>query len=1123
MKKNEVRCLLAKRRCLKKMYLMMRFLVLFLCIFSSHLAANVYSQVAKVSLHVQNASLEEVIRLLEKESGYIFLYEDAQIEQVKGLTLNYQDEELKVVLDECLQRANLSYKLMNQTIVILPQEPARQIQTLEKVVIRGTVKDAEGQPLPGVSVLIKGTNMGVATDAEGKFVIEIPKVDKVILICSFMGMETKEVSWQGEKELGVVLTEQVAEMDEVVVTGIFTRKKESFTGAVSMITEKELKSFRGKNLFSTLRNIDPTFNIVENNIYGADPNHLPNIQIRGTASLPTVEDLKNETKVDLNTPLIIVDGFEISLTRMLDLNDEDIASVTLLKDGSATAIYGSRGANGVIVIETKRPEPGKLRLSYRGSMNIEIPDLSDYDVLNAKEKLQLEYNAGLYQDEWAHFEMELRERYARIQEQIAKGVDTYWLSKPLRTGIGQKHNLRLEGGGEGGFRYAASVQYNNVVGVMKGSNRKTFNGNVDLIYQQGSLSFRNNLEIGLGEANDSPYGSFDQYVKLNPYWTGYDEDGKVLKELEEKSYFWNVAPKNPLYNASLDLVNRSTTSTIINNFEVEWHPWSTLTVRSRIGLSKGFNDYDNFKPADHTDFKDYSDDEIFRKGRYIYTSGKDFNYDWDVTVSYAKTFQEKHEVYVGLNYNLAQEKSNSYTFTVEGFPQDNLKYLAMSLQYEKDGKPSGSESINRRLGLTGNINYIYDNRYFADMAYRVDGASQFGSSKRFAPFYSFGLGWNIHKEKFMENFHWLDRLKVRASYAVTGSVNFDPYQALATYKYYVEDRYRYWFGSYLMGLANEDLEWQKTDKWNLGLEVAVWNNRLKLAVDIYNNLTNNLLSEKYLPLANGFPSYTANIGKVKNSGIEMSLAAYLIRDTERNIFWSVSASMVHEKNEIVKISEALKAANEELESRGGSDPNYMYREGEALRTIYVVPSLGIDPSTGKELFVDRFGHITYIWDARDKIAFGSEDPKYRGNINTMFVYKAWSLNLSFGYRWGGYQYNSTLIDRVENADYKYNVDGRVFRERWMNPGDHTFFKIVTDFTSSQMSSRFVQKEKTLECQSIQLKYDFDQKWLKQLLRAESLSLAFDTDNLFRFSTIKQERGIAYPFSRRFSFSLSLIF
>lgn len=1102
-------------------FLLMKASFIFLLLLTMQMKANVYAQQLRLDVSLRNASLKEVVNEIRRNSDFSFVYSDADFIGVSQRNVRFRNATVDEILGNCLKGTNLMYKITDKTIVIRKTESVEQAKKTS--VIQGLVMDSRGNPLPGVTVIIKGTQFGVSTDADGKFRIELPGIKEVVLEFSFIGMKSLEIKYTGQENIRVKLEEEVAEMDEVVVTGIFRKSRESYTGSVSTVTEKELKAFRGRSLLSTLKNIDPTFNIIENNQYGADPNHLPEVQIRGTSSLPTVEDLKNETKVDLNTPLIILDGFKISLTRMLDLNDDDISSVTLLKDGSATAIYGSRGANGVIVIETKKPEAGKLRLSYRGSVNLEVPDLSDYDVLNAAEKLKLEKDAGLYTDEWPHLEMELRERYANIQEEVARGVNTYWLSKPLRTGVGHKHNLRLEGGGEGGFRYAASVQYNDIAGVMKGSDRKTFNGNVNLMYQHKNLLFRNNLEVGLSESNESPYGSFNKYVNLNPYWKGYDEDGKVLKELEERNQFWNTPPENPLYNATLDLVDKKTYTTITNNFDIEWRPWEGVLLRSGIGISKQVNNYDNFKPAEHTQFKDYAESEIFRKGKYIYSSGKSFGYDWSITLSYSKTFAEKHEVYFGLDYNVAQDNAHSYTFTAEGFPQASLKFLSMALQYEKDGKPTGTESFQRRIGLTGNANYIYDNRYFADIAYRVDGASQFGNSKRFAPFYSLGAGWNLHREKFMENVEWLDRLKLRGSYAVTGAVNFDAYQALATYQYYLDDRYRHWFGSYLMGLANKDLEWQKTRKWNLGVEAGVLNNRLKLVADIYTNKTDNLLSEMYLPLTNGFPSYTDNVGVVKNKGLEVALSGYLIRNTEKNMIWSLSGSFIYEQNEIVKISEALKVANQELEIAGGSNPNFMYREGEALRTIYVVPSLGIDPSTGLELFVNRFGNITYTWDARDKVACGVSDPKFRGNINTMFTFRDLSLNLSFGYRLGGYQYNQTLIDRVENAELRYNVDRRVYEERWMEPGQHTFFKVINDKNTTQMSSRFVQKENTLECQNIQLKYDFNQKWVKQHLGTQYLSLAFSTDNLFRLSTIKQERGIMYPFSRRYTFSLSATF
>lgn len=1080
----------------------------------------------KVSLTLKDVSIEEVFNRLEKLTAYTFLYKTEVVKHIGRVDIETKDKSIEHVLEHFLPPLGLSYKLDDKVVVIIPLSTPKQSDREKKVRISGKVLDESKLPLPGVNVVLKNSTTGTATDLDGLFTLSIP-ASRQTLVFSMIGMEPKEITVQGEKDienLVVVLKNQLNELKDVVITGIFKKSRESFTGAVSTVTEKELKSFSGRNLIATLKNIDPTFNIIENNLFGADPNHLPTIQMRGTSSLPTVEDLKNETRVELNTPLIILDGFEIPLSRMVDMNDEDISSITLLKDGSATAIYGSRGANGVVVIESKRPQAGKLRLSYRGGLNMEIPDLSDYHVLNAREKLQLELEAGLFssQGKFANEEMRLRERYNRIRKEVERGVDTYWLSKPLRIGIGHKHNLRLEGGGKEGFRYSASIQYNNIKGVMKGSDRNTFNGGINLMYEHNKLLFRNNLEIGHMRADASPYGSFRQYVYLNPYWTEYDRNGKMPKEFEagERDFF-NPSPMNPLYNATLDLVNRNTSTSITNNFDIEWRPCEGFTFRSRIGLSKQTSDADNFKPADHTDFKDYSEEQIFRKGRYIYSSGKGLNYDWDITLSYSHNFNRKHDFYAGINYNLAQTDSKLYTFTMEGFPQSNLKMLTMALQYEEKGKPKGSEAVDRRIGLTGNLNYIYDNRYFADVAYRMDGASQFGSAKRFAPFYSLGLGWNVHQEKFMSGLSWLNRLKLRASYAVTGAVNFNPYQALATYQYYLEDRYRYWFGSHLMGLANEDLEWQRTKKMNFGAELSFLDGRVRLTTDVYKNVTDNLLSEMNLPLANGFSSYTANIGKVKNSGCELSASLFLLRNEQFN--WSLSGSLIYEKNEIVKISDALKIANEELEKQGGSNPNYLYREGQALRTIYVVPSLGIDPSTGMELLVDRFGNNTFLWDARDRVACGVEDPKFRGNINTTFSYRNWSVNLSFGYRMGGFLYNSTLVNRVENANLKYNVDRRVYEDRWKQPGDHTFFKDVKDKRITQMSSRFVQEENTLECQSFQVKYDLPQKWTLHHLKMQHLSVIFSTNNLFRLSTVKQERGLEYPFSRRYSLSLSATF
>ncbi len=1066
----------------------------------------------RITLEAQNEQLPSVFKRIEKLSKYKFIFDNEELNQFRT-TVKLKDAHIDEALRKIIGKHPLKYTIKDNFInIVLRRSDGVFAEVKGKVLFQD-----DGTPVLGASVKVDG-KLVATTDAGGCFTLRNVSSNSYFDI-SYIGMQDEYL--KASPLINVFLKTSVKALDNVVVTGIFRKNKESFTGAVSTIDSKQLKSFKGKNLITTLKNIDPTFNVLENNQFGGDPNHLASVQIRGTSSLPTVEDLKNETRVDINTPLVILDGFEISLSRMQDMNDEDIESITILKDGSATAIYGSRGANGVIVIQSKRPELGRLKVSYRGALQLEVPDLTGYDVLNAREKLQLELDGGLYESNFANMEMRLRERYNSMLENVERGVDTYWLSKPLRTGVGHRHNLRLEGGGAEGFRYAAAMQYNDVKGVMKGSGRNTFSANIDLMYEHNSLLFSNNLEILRYSANESPYGSFSQYVVLNPYWTERDADGNILKEFESRNdTFFNPAPENPLYNATLDIVNKQRSTTISNNFNVEWRPFEDFTLRSRFSLAKKFSSRDLFKPAAHTDFKDYSEDQIFRKGKYQYSTGNGLDYDLSITANYAHTFSQKHSLYAGLNFNVAESSSELYTFVMEGFPQTNYKQLSMALQYEDKGKPTGNEALDRRVGITGNVNYIYDNRYFADFAYRVDGASQFGKNRRFAPFYSAGLGWNIHKEKIMQGVKWINRLKLRGSYAVTGAVNFSPYQALGTYEFYTADRYRYWFGTRLMGLANEDLEWQRTDKFDVGVEMDVFDSRLKMVVDLYRNTTDNLLSEMNLPLANGFPSYTANIGKVRNQGMELSFTANIFRRNDLN--WSLSASMIHETNKILKISEALKQANRELEKRGGSNPNFLYREGGSLRTIYVVPSYGIDPSNGMELYRDKDGNATYTWNASDRVACGVEDPKFRGNINSMLSYKNWSMNVSFSYRLGGDIYNSTLVSRVENADLHYNVDRRVYEERWRKPGEHTFFKNILDRRQTQMSSRFVQREYTLECQSLMLRYDLPKQWIANL-HAQYISLAFSTDNLFRLSSIKQERGTSYPFSHRYSFSLSVIF
>ena len=341
---------------------------------------------------------------------------------------------------------------------------------VKSVEISGKVVDKNNAPLPGVTVLMKGTGLGTATDINGTYKLSIPDQQSIVLEFSFVGMKTKTVAYTGQQKINVVLEEDVENLEEVVVNGIFTRKASSFTGSIVSVTKEKLLQVSNQNVFQSLKNLDPSLMIFDNMAYGSDPNKTPQMQLRGTSSFNISEssvDLKGTYGTDPNAPLFILDGFEATVEKIMDLDMNRVESLTILKDASAKAIYGSKAANGVIVIETKKTTDGELRVSYAGSVDLSIPDLSSYHLTNAAQKLEVEKDAGLYDGD-KYDPTGLPKKYNRILSAVLAGVDTDWLAKPLRTGVGTKHTLSVELGSND-LRVIADLSYNNVQGVMKGS------------------------------------------------------------------------------------------------------------------------------------------------------------------------------------------------------------------------------------------------------------------------------------------------------------------------------------------------------------------------------------------------------------------------------------------------------------------------------------------------------------------------------------------------------------------------------------------------------------------------------------------------------------------------------
>lgn len=1000
--------------------------------------------------------------------------------------------------------------------------------------IQGIVTDENGEPLPGAAVAQKRVSktqsiVGVQTDINGHFSLTLPANTKEIEV-SFLGFEPQTITVTNQKDYQIKLKASTAYLEELVVTGMFTRKANSYTGAVATVKKDALLQMGNQNVVQSLKNLDPSFMQLDNLAAGSNPNAMPDLQMRGQSAFP---DIKGEYQNNPNQPLFILDGFETNLTKIIDLDMNLVESITLLKDATAKAIYGSKAANGVIVMETRRPEAGRMKINYNGSAVIEAPDLTSYNLANATQKIEIERLAGLFDSDNVVTRISRQKRYNEILKEVLAGVNTDWLAQPVRTGIGQKHALYLEGGDQF-MLYGVDLSFNSINGVMKGSDRNTFSGGLTLSYRLKNFIFRNKLSITYNSANESPWGNFSDYARMNPYSRIYDQNGQLVKSYNYTSMTGFVDPQtNPIWNSMINTKNVSRYTDITNNFYAEWSASKSLKFTGRVGLSNNQFSSDNFRPASHTDFVNYIGDDIYRKGRYIQGHGKVSNFSSDLGANYSLNFG-KSVLFLNGQWNMSMYSYDYSSVEAEGFPNDNMDHIIFATQYRKDGKPYGNESVSRSLGGIISANYAYDNRYLFDANYRITGSSEFGANNRWGSFWSLGGGWNIHEEAFLKNSQIINRLKLRISTGYTGSQGFNTYQALATVKYYTTSSYNGEIGSYLVGLANPNLQWQKKFDQNAGVDFALFKNKLNGRFDYYIATTTSMLTDVTVPESTGFSTYRENLGETENKGFEAYLNYRVYENKNSKGFLNIYASIAHNQNKINKISESLRKYNsdqdaikDQTDSQGSKSllttPSVRYEEGQSLNAIWAVRSLGIDPANGKEIFLKKNGEVTYQYNSADQVVCGDLLPKFNGNFGLSAEFRNFGINFSFNYRLGGQIYNQTLVDKVENADIKYNVDSRVFTDRWLTAGDYALYKSIKDLSYTRPTSRFVEDYNMLSLSSVNISYDFrDTKIVKNSF-LDRLKLQFYVNELFNVSTVKIERGTNYPFARNFTFSIQASF
>ncbi len=1112
----------------------LQLLMIFVTLFQLH-AENSYTQ-QKVSILFKDAAIEEVIKAVEAQSGYVVVYNNTLLKTVKRVTVTLRDVNAVEALNEALKGSGLHCKLVENFLVIAKDNVKTAPEDDKGRKIEGKVTDKDKMPLPGVTVLVKGTKLGVVTDTAGKFQLTLPLEKEVTLQFSFIGMKAQEVKIKDYKPLSIVLEEEATEVEEVVVNGIFQRKAGSFTGSALTMKGEDLKRVSNSNVFASLKNLDPSLMIFDNLEFGSDPNKMPTMALRGKTAFDLGSDdidLKGSYANDPNAPLFILDGFEASVQKIADLDMNRVESLTILKDASAKAIYGSKAANGVIVIETKKNTESSLRISYSGSVEIQAPDLSSYNLTNAAEKLEIEKDAGLYYDKNLSTLFNLQKDYNKKLAAVVSGIDTDWLSKPLRNGVGTKHGISFEMGNER-LNLIVGFSYNNVQGTMKGSDRTNYEGSVSISYRYKGLNFRDNLTITSNVANDSPYGAFSEYAVLNPYLSPYDENGNLVQNASIIPGADNFEA-NPLYNASLNTKLTSKYLDVTNNFSVEWMIVMGWKVTGRFGITEKRVRADEFYPANHLKFRSYSGEDLFRKGSYQMNEGEEKRMSGDVNMQFSQQFGDKHYVFANAGFTLSEAYYEELIYKAEGFPHDRMNDMMFARQYVKDTKPTGRESTIRDIAVLFAGNYAYDDRFLVDGSFRTSASSQYGKNNRWGQFWSVGVGWNIHNEVWLKDSK-IQQLKLRGSVGYTGAQSSEAYASLATYEYDLERVYMGFLGSKLKAMRNEDLKWKEKFDYNVGLDFNI-GRLFSMKFDYYIGKTKNNLLDFDIPTYTGFKTVKENVGDVENKGFDLRLSITPWNMPRERAYFTITTAISRNKNKITGVSAAMQNYNDKQDEVASSvfynKPVQKYYDGVSLDAIWAVRSLGIDPTNGQEIYLDKKGNRTYTYRVSDQVVCGDKLPDFQGTAGFMFSYKGIELNATFRFQYGAQMYNQTLVDKVENASLKGNVDKRVYDGRWRNPGDLKPYKTLGNQwvaeegeykdEKTQATSRFVQDRNELSLSSLRVGYDFWKHNFIKKVAMERLRVEFYMNDVFMLSSIKTERGTAYPFARSFNFAIQATF
>ncbi len=1047
---------------LVKFFRIMRIItfLLVLSLVHSYAAPSYGQSSAKLNLKVERSTIEAILGQIEQETDFHFFYQSEDLKKDKTFDVDVKNSTVFEILDMVLPKAGLSYEVFDKYIAISSSEKNAFASMAKPQTVKGKVTDFSGGPLPGVTVFVKGTATGIVTDVEGNYSLaNVP--DDATLVFSFVGMKSQEIAVSGKTSINVVMQEETVGIEEVVAIGYGNMKKNKVSTSIASVSTQEIRKQVTNSIENALQG--QTAGVFIKQLSGA-PGGGSSIKIRGSGSIGAG-----------GRPLVIVDGMPMTgcdseQSPFSFINMDDVESIDILKGVAAAAIYGSRGANGCILIKTKAASEGRTDLSVSIKTGIDqILPREELDLMNAEQYARWQNENAYERAAYYGYEITSDNIDTYIPEvyrnpEALRGKSVNWFNYITRIAPRQEFDVNVTHGTKN-FKGFFSAGYTKTDGTIKNTDFERFSLRANMSYEPNKyIAFGLSMNPTMrkwngktGKLREGGWGSVFMATPIDgPYddkgiWERYDTDywdGKWDLDIQAGNSFSNG---NPLYTLK-------NTVDITKNFDLlaqpylEVNPLKGLKIRTQYRMNLSYSTVQYFRPSTVSGI--YNPPPTAASGYYDTSRG--YTWGWESLATYTKSLGD-HNFSVLAGYT--REHSNSYSSDLSGsgYPADDIETLNVTTSQTG----STTESNWSMISYIARLTYDYQSKYLLTATYRRDGSSRFGSESKWGNFPSVSVGWNVNKEKFFPQTEWLSNMKIRASYGLSGNNNIGNYASVPT----ISDG-TYSFGGtivntkYLSSMGNSMLTWEKSNEFDTGLDLTLFKNKLEFIFDYYKRTTKDMLWGVSIPRSSGFSSISSNVGKIENKGVEFALNATLL--STNNIRWKASANIAFNHNEVVDL---------------GSDVAYIHagycttEPGHPIGMYYLWKTDGIidtweeynDPGTGIRAgqggpgvrkFVDQNGDR--IIDSSDKVICGNPHPTFTGGFSTSLNYKNWDMSIS-----GSYACDYDILAQLE-ADI-LNLDG-VFNssveaeERWRSAGEpgngripNTFYR-TTDFRTMASSN-----------------------------------------------------------------------